>query len=244
MPRVGVLLSGCGVQDGSEIYEAVLTLLALERAGATVLSMAPDIEQAHVVNHYRGDESRQEGSRNVLTEAARIVRGEIISTHEISAHDLDALIIIGGYGVTKNLCNYSTMAEAATVNPDVERLIRELNGLGKPIGAMCAGTILVALALRDKRVTMTMGTDGAGLMRMNAHHMVTNVDQAYVDEQNNVVSTAAFLMAQTPLEAEAGINKLVAEVLRRAEALGTGDLTGHTVTTTTGPATTTGPVAL
>ncbi|MDF2439721.1 MAG: hypothetical protein JWN98_705 [Abditibacteriota bacterium] len=244
MPRVGVLLSGCGVQDGSEIYEAVLTLLALERAGATVQAMAPDVEQAHVINHYTGEESRQQDGRNVLTEAARIVRGDIISTHEISAHDLDALIIIGGYGVTKNLCNYSTMAESATVNPDIERLIREMNGLGKPIGAMCAGPILVALALRGKDVTMTMGSDGADMMRLGAHHMVTTVDQAYVDERNNVVSTAAFMLAQSPLEAEAGINKLVAEVLQRAEALGTGDLTGHTVTTTTGPATTTGPVAL
>lgn len=244
MPRVGVLLSGCGVNDGSEIYEAVLTLLALERAGATVQAMAPDIEQAHVVNHYSGEEARQQEARNVLTEAARIVRGDIISTHEVSAHDLDALIIIGGYGVTKNLCNFSTMAEAATVNPDIERLIRELNGLGKPIGAMCAGPILVALALRDKNVTMTMGNDGATMMRLGAHHMVTSVDQAYVDENNNVISTAAFMLATSPAQAETGINKLVAEVLSRAAALGTGDLTGNTVTTTTGPATTTGPVAI
>lgn len=244
MPRVGVLLSGCGVQDGSEIYETVLTLLALERGGATVQAMAPDVEQAHIINHYTGEESRQQDGRNVLTEAARIVRGDIISTHEISAHDLDALIIIGGFGVTKNLCNFSTMAEAANVNPDIDRLIRELNGLGKPIGAMCAGPILVALALRGKDVTMTMGTDGADMMRLGAHHMVTTVDQAYVDERNNVVSTAAFMLAQSPLEAEAGINKLVAEVLQRAEALATGDMTGNTVTATTGPATTTGPVTI
>ena len=244
MPRVGVLLSGCGVQDGSEIYETVLTLLALERGGATVQAMAPDVEQAHIINHYTGEESRQQDGRNVLTEAARIVRGDIISTHEISAHDLDALIIIGGFGVTKNLCNFSTMAEAANVNPDIDRLIRELNGLGKPIGAMCAGPILVALALRGKDVTMTMGTDGADMMRLGAHHMVTTVDQAYVDERNNVVSTAAFMLTQSPLEAEAGINKLVAEVLHRAEALATGDMTGNTVTATTGPATTTGPVAI
>ena len=32
--RIGVILSGCGVYDGSEVHEFVVTLLALDRAGA------------------------------------------------------------------------------------------------------------------------------------------------------------------------------------------------------------------
>ena len=222
MPRIGVMLSGCGVQDGSEVYEAVLTILALERAGATVVAMAPDVEQAEIINHYRGDETRLE-TRDVLAESARIVRGKITSISEISAHDIDGLIIVGGYGVVKNLCTYAVDGENATVNPDVERLIQEINGLGKPIGAMCAGPLVVALALRDKHPALTIGTDGstaAGLMRIGAHHVATEVSEIYIDETHNLVSTAAFLSAHTVSEAEPGITKLVNQVLEMVRALG------------------------
>lgn len=33
MKKIGVVLSGCGVYDGAEIHEAVLTLLAIARSG-------------------------------------------------------------------------------------------------------------------------------------------------------------------------------------------------------------------
>ena len=45
MNKVGVVLSGCGHQDGSEIHEAVFTLHALEKAGAEAIIMAPDMDQ-------------------------------------------------------------------------------------------------------------------------------------------------------------------------------------------------------
>ena len=44
MPKIGVVLSGCGAQDGAEIHESVITLLALDRAGADVTIMAPDMD--------------------------------------------------------------------------------------------------------------------------------------------------------------------------------------------------------
>jgi enhancing lycopene biosynthesis protein 2 len=229
--KVGVVLSGCGVEDGSEIYEAVLTILALEKGGAHVLAIAPDIEQAHVVNHYTGEEARSE-TRSVLAESARIVRGKIVAAGEVSAHELDGLILVGGYGVTKNLSSYAADAEGATLNTDIERLIREMNGLGKPIGAMCAAAYLVALTLRDKQPTLTVGTDGSAslaLTRIGVNHTLTQVDEVCIDSHNKLVSTAAFLSAQSVSEAEPGITKLVNQVLEMARALGT----GHDATTTT-----------
>jgi enhancing lycopene biosynthesis protein 2 len=217
MPKVGVLLSGCGVQDGSEIYESVLTLLALEKAGATWLAMAPDVEQAHVVNHYTGQEDRMQ-TRTVLTEAARLVRGKITAVGEVSAHEIDALIIPGGYGVVKNLCSFAADGVEATVNPDVARLIQELNGLGKPIGALCIAPVLVALALREKSPALTIGDDAStalALTRIGAQHRTTAVDEIFVDEANNIVSTPAFMLAESAGEAEPGITKLVNAVLQR-----------------------------
>jgi len=40
MKKIGVLLSGCGFLDGTEIQGAVLTLLALEKAGAEAVCFA------------------------------------------------------------------------------------------------------------------------------------------------------------------------------------------------------------
>lgn len=230
--KVGVILSGCGVEDGSEIYEAVLTILALEKGGAHVQAIAPDIEQAHVVNHYTGEESRNDSSRSVLVESARIVRGKIMAAGEVSSHELDALILVGGYGAVKNLSSFSAAAENATVNADVERLIREMNGLGKPIGAMCAAPYVVALALRDKNPTLTVGTDGSAslsLVRIGVQHALTQVDEICIDTQNKIVTTAAFMLAQTVSEAEPGITKLVNQVLTMAREIGP----GHDATTTT-----------
>jgi len=221
MARIGVLLSGCGVQDGSEISEAVLTLLALERAGAEIHAMAPDVDQAEVINHYSGAEVRTgeiigSPTRSVLAESARIVRGKIISTNEVSSHDIDGLIIVGGYGAVKNLCTYALDGENAQINGDVARIIQELNGLGKPIGAMCAASVVVAIALREKAPTLTIGNDGSmalGITRLGGHHAETGVGDTFVDRKNRIVSTPAFMLANSALEAEPGITKLVEQVL-------------------------------
>ena len=53
--KIAVVLSGCGVMDGSEIHESVLTLLAIDRAGAEAVCMAPNIKQYHVINHLTGE---------------------------------------------------------------------------------------------------------------------------------------------------------------------------------------------
>ncbi len=219
MIKIGVLLSGCGVEDGSEIYESVLTLLALEKEGATAVAIAPDTEQAVVINHYTGQETRLE-TRHVLTEAARIVRGKITSISEVSAHDMDGLVIIGGYGAAKNLCTYANDGIDAVVNPDVEQLILELVALGKPVGAMCIASIVVALSLRGREhavaPTLTVGEGGNAvvhLQQIGAKHQTTTVDQICIDEHNKIISTAAFMLAETPAQAEPGINKLVGHLV-------------------------------
>jgi len=71
--KIGVVLSGCGVYDGSEIHEAVFTLLAIDRNNAEAVCMAPDIELDEV-NHLAG--SPTGAKRNVLVESARIARGK------------------------------------------------------------------------------------------------------------------------------------------------------------------------
>ena len=217
--KVGVLLSGCGYQDGSEVYEAVLTILALERAGAQVRALAPDMDQNEVINHYSGQEARGEAlgpASSVIAQAARIVRGKITSVKEVSGHDFDALIIPGGFGVVKNLCTFAVDGEDADVHPEVRRLITEINSLEKPIGAICIAPVLVALVLGSKHPTLTIGNDGKvalALQKFGAHHRETALEEIAVDVPNKIVSTPAFMLAKDALDAEPGINKLVEKVL-------------------------------
>ena len=143
MPKVGVVLSGCGVNDGSEIHEAVITMLELDKANADMVLMAPNIDQLHVINHATGDE--MDDSRNVLVESARIARGNIKDIVEITSEDLDALIFPGGFGVAKNLSDYAMAGAECSINPDVQRLSKDIHNDGKPIGVICIAPAMICL---------------------------------------------------------------------------------------------------
>ena len=106
MVKIGVVLAGCGYLDGSEVHEAVLTALYLEQEGATVVWCAPDV-QAEVVDHLTG-KPVPGATRGVLAESARIARGDIVAVDRVRARDLDALVLPGGYGAAKNLCDFAS----------------------------------------------------------------------------------------------------------------------------------------
>ena len=216
--KIGVILSGCGVFDGSEIHEAVLTLLALDRAGAEAICCAPNVKQAHVINHLTGSESPGE-ARNVLTESARIARGKIRDVASVKAGELDALIIPGGFGAAKNLCDYAFKASECSVNPDVARLARDVHAAGKPIGVVCIAPVLAAKLFGNERPDITIGTDkntANDIEKMGAKHVACPVTEFVVDKQRKLVSTPAYMLAHSIKEASAGIEKLVRAVVEMA----------------------------
>jgi enhancing lycopene biosynthesis protein 2 len=216
--HVGVILSGSGFLDGAEIQEATLTLLFLDRRGAKVTAMAPDVAQMHVVDHVKGQPASGE-NRNVLAEAARITRGAIADVKTVKASDLDALILPGGYGAAKNLCTFATEGVKLQVNPDVERLVRDMAAAGKPIGFICISPVIAAKVLGSKKVKLTIGNDpatAAALNALGAVHVDALVDQIVVDEKNKVVSTPAYMLGPSIAPVSAGIEKLVAAVLEMA----------------------------
>ncbi len=217
-PRVGVVLSGCGVFDGAEIHESVITLLALDRAGAQAICMAPDVELA-VVNHRTGDETGER--RNVLDESARIARGNIRDVADVSAEDLDALVFPGGFGAAKNLCDFASAGAQATVQPDVARLVGDMLAARKPVGGICIAPAMLAACLRDRgaKGRVTIGTDeptAAGIEAMGQLHLECPVQEFRVDEEYRIVTTPAYMLAGRVSEAAEGIERLVAEVLRMA----------------------------
>ena len=216
MAKVGVILSGCGVYDGSEIHEAVITLLALDRAGAEILMMAPDVEQG-VVNHLTGEQV--EGAvRNVLEESARIARGNISDIARVKATDMDALIIPGGFGAAKNLCDFAFKGPDCDVNPEVARLVREIVAAKKPLAAVCIAPALVAKVLGDDKLAhkLTIGTDAGtaeALSTMGATHISCPVEECVIDKDNKLITSPAYMLAGRISEAAAGIDKTVKALL-------------------------------
>ena len=218
MPKVGVVLSGCGVYDGAEIHESVITMLALDRAGAEKIMMAPDIDQLHVINHLNGEEMDGDG-RNVLVESARIARGDIKSISEVTENDLDALIFPGGFGVAKNLSDYAMVGANCTVNSEVARLTREVHKAGKPIGVMCIAPTMMAqiLSKNDESADLTIGSDkqtATDIETMGSHHITCSVEDIVIDKKQKIVTTPAYMEAKNMAEAAEGIEKLVLEVLK------------------------------
>lgn len=213
MSKIGIVLSGCGVNDGSEIHEAVITMLELDKAGADMLLMAPNIDQLHVINHATGEE--MDDSRNVLVESARISRGDIEDIAVVTSENVDALIFPGGFGVAKNLSDYAMAGVECSVNPDVLRLSREVHNEGKPIGAICIAPAIMAMILSGK-TELTVGFDeqtASDIDAMGAKYVLCPVDEIVVDKEKKVVSTPAYMEAQSIKEAALGIEKLVAEIL-------------------------------
>ena len=216
MARVAVVLSGCGYLDGSEIHESVITLLALDRAGAEVECLAPDKAQLDVVDHRNG-QAVAGASRNVLEESARIARGAVRDVAEARAEDYDAVILPGGYGAAKNLSSFANEGADCSVDPGVESLLRGAHEAGKPVGLICIAPAVGARLFPE--VELTIGSDpgtASALEEMGAHHKSCPVESFVSDERAKVVSCPAYMLGPGIKDVAAGIEKLVAEVLRLA----------------------------
>ncbi len=215
--RVAVVLSGCGVYDGSEIYESVITLLRLDQAGAQVQCFAPNIPQLHVINHATGDVADGE-SRNVLVEAARLARGKIKDLAEAAEADFDAVILPGGFGAAKNLSDFALNGAKLTVNPSLRNFIQAMRSAGKPVGLMCIAPAMTGV-LFGEGATFTIGNDketAAAIEATGAVHQNCAVEDVCVDRANKLVTTPAYMLAGRMSEAATGINKLVDTVLAMA----------------------------
>jgi enhancing lycopene biosynthesis protein 2 len=216
--KVGVILSGCGVYDGAEIHESVVTLLAIDRLGGEAVMCAPDVNQLHVVNHLTG-EVDEGAKRNVLVESARIARGEIRDVASVTADELDALILPGGFGAAKNLCDFAVRGTDCEVDPGVAALVRAVHQQGKPVAAVCIAPALIAKVLGDEGPQLTIGNDpdtAGALQDMGAAHIDCPVNEFVVDHDRKLISSPAYMLAQSISEAAEGIERTVAALIDMA----------------------------
>ncbi len=222
IPKVAVLLAGCGHMDGAEVREAVLTLLALDQQGAHYQCVAPNLSQAHVINHATG-KVVEGASRNILEEASRISRfGQCLDIAKASAEMFDALLIPGGFGVAKNLCDFAFKGIEAQVNPEVAAFVTAFFQAKKPVGAICIAPALVALCLAQGQVsallTLGNGTEIQAAMEKIGHRFksVSSAREIAIDEDLKLITTPAYMFDEARLsDVWIGIDRCVSEVLRR-----------------------------
>lgn len=223
--KIGVLLAGSGVYDGSEIHEAVFTLLALEEQGVQAHCIAPNEPQHHVINHLTGEEQAE--TRNVLVEAARIARGAVQDLAEVQADTLDALIIPGGFGAAKNLNQWAIAGPEGAINPAVKQLIVDMVRAGKPLAGLCMGPTVIAKALEgeDIHASLTVGSTEApspydidgiskGMTALGALVSMATIDEVIVDQTNNIVTAPCYMMEASMLQVRENIAMAVAELIR------------------------------
>jgi enhancing lycopene biosynthesis protein 2 len=218
--RVAVVLSGCGAGDGSEIREAVLTLLTLDRAGAQVMFTAPDATQTRVFDHQQGAPAAGAPPRQALAEAARIARGPVRPLSELRIEDVDALIFPGGEGVATVLSNYADKGQVCDVDPHVARLLKEALASHRPMGFICLAPILAARVLGPVAgVRVTLGPRATAPAKhaavMGADVRPCNVNDIFLDSKTRVISTPAYMYEDARLtDVAQGIEKLVRALLQ------------------------------
>ena len=218
--KIGVLLSGCGVYDGAEIQEAVLTLLAIEEIDAEAICISIDKEQYHVVNHLNGQEMDE--SRNMLIESARIARGNIQDINNIDPADIDALVIPGGFGSAKNFTKWAFSGPEGDILPEVKLLLVNMINIGKPIAALCVSPVVMAKALEGSSINpnLTIGSKNdpspydieefsKGLQSVGMRTENKSVKEILVDRNNKIITAPCYMMEANIVEIRENIRSAV-----------------------------------
>ena len=220
MKKIGVLLHGSGVFDGSEIHESVFTLLAIAEAGAEAVCFAPNVNQHHVLNHTTGEEMPE--IRNVLVESARIARGNIKDIVDIQASELDGLVMPGGFGTAKNITKWAFEGPNGPILESVKNLIVELVAQGKPIAGLCMSPTTIAKALEGTayHAHLTVGTPNeaspyeiaaisAGMESIGQVATMASVREIVVDEKLKIVTAPCYMMEANIVEVRDNIKQAV-----------------------------------
>ncbi len=217
MKQVAVILSGCGFLDGAEITEAISTLVAIGQNGAEYKVFAPNKDVAET-NHLTQEPTGQQ--RNVLQESARIARGDIQPLENLKAHDFDALAFPGGFGAALHLCNFAEKGSSGDIDPEVARVVKEFHESRKPIAAICIAPAIMALALGNKGVNVTIGDDAgtaSEIEKTGAKHQNCAVEKFVVDPDKKVITTPAYMYgAAKPHQIFEGVSGAITELLKMA----------------------------
>ena len=224
MKKIGILLSGCGVYDGAEIQESVLTMLAIEEANAEYFCISIDKPQYHTINHLTGEEEQE--NRNMLVESARIARGKVIDIKNVDLREMDGLVIPGGFGSAKNFTEWAFKGPEGKILPEVKLLLINLMNIGKPILALCVSPVVIAKALEGSGLSskLTIGSTQfsspyeiksfmEGMESVGINTEEKNVEEILIDNENRIITAPCYMLEASILDVRKNIKQGVSALI-------------------------------
>ncbi len=195
MAKIGVILTGCGRLDGTDVHEAVLTLLAIEKGGHAAVCLVPDGDQGIVADHAGAELDVPGPARNMLQEAARLAYGTVRALPEVPVRMLDGVILPGGAGSFRSLCCRGGQGiGGGELRDDVRSFLEALLDKGGRIGAVGLASVVL-----DRLRNRMLRQDPAGL----------SAEKLEVDPDGATAYCSGMLSARSLGEAGTGIDKLV-----------------------------------
>lgn len=192
--KVAVILSGCGFLDGTEIGEALLSLLAIQTQGMTHHCFALDRDQKKVTSHRTQKDVNE--TRNILDESGRIARCDVQPIDQLKGKDYDLLWMPGGYGSLVNHSDFTEKGVNCSLDAEINRVINEFYEHRKPIVALCISPLIVAKALEGKGVTITLGTKDEpfeNLEKLGHKPKRCRADEYALDPKHHIYSAPAYM---------------------------------------------------
>lgn len=219
--KIAVLLHGNGVYDGTEIQEAVLSLLAIKEAGHEYQCMAPNYDQHHVINHVSGEELKEK--RNILIESARIARGDILDLKDVDIKDFDALMMPGGFGTAKNFTTWAFDGPKASINPIIANFLTSFQKAEKPIIALCMSPTTLAKAFENSGINpkLSVGSTAEkspfeiaaisqGMESLGVNASMTRVNEISIDKANKLICAPCYMMEADIIDVRKNISQAIA----------------------------------
>ena len=218
--KVAIILSGCGVLDGSEILESTALFFALHKNHITFECYAPNKNSAQSINYLTKEKTHE--TRNVLVESARLARGRIKPLNELNVQNYSGLVLPGGQGAATNLCTFASDGDKMNVDKEVEQAIIGFYNSGKPIAACCIAPIILAKLIKGVTITLgkkheknSMSGPIATAEKLGAISESMDIGQICFDKKNKILTTPAFMKnTDNWYEVYQGNEKLIDELAK------------------------------
>jgi enhancing lycopene biosynthesis protein 2 len=215
--NIAIILSGCGVYDGSEIHETVCLMLAMEENQLDYQFFAPNMDQYHVINHLTS--ASTESKRNVLEESARIARGNIKPLDQIDINQFDGIALPGGFGAAKNLSTWAIDGENMSVNNQVYDLLLDCLTIKKPILSLCISPMILAKIANHNQMNLVLSLGNTketspypiaeihkSIVNMGNTALESNSNQITIDPKYAIVTAPCYMMDVSLLELKHNID--------------------------------------
>ena len=160
--------------------------------------------------------------RNMLTEASRIARGNIINISDLDIDNIDGLIIPGGFGSAKNFTNWAFEGPDGTIIKEVKDLILHLVHHEKPIIALCVSPVVICKALEksEMKANLTIGSDQEespydingfknGIEKTGASVTFKTIREIHIDQKNKIISAPCYMMQASILDIRNNIKQAI-----------------------------------